>query len=230
MRTLLFGGIMPITTWIFVIGAIKFQVIFVIDSETTGFHTPCTQRLWHWSRSEQSTRLPVTYFKISSCIFTAAATCVVLSAGQFTCTLITWSCHDVNYVVIMTIYNATSVDKVAIMTNLGFQYSLSHICTWVCCVLSCYVLLFIDHVASVWFIYHILHGHWHWHDDVIKWDIFRVTGPLWGESTGHRWITLTKTSDAELWCFLWSAPEQTYEQTIETPVIWQIKRQLRHGS
>ena len=30
---------------------------------------------------------------------------------------------------------------------------------------------------------------------------FRVTGPLWGEFTGHRWITLTKASDAELWCF-----------------------------
>ena len=30
----------------------------------------------------------------------------------------------------------------------------------------------------------------------------------------------TKASDAELWCFLWSTPEQTIEQTIETPVIW----------
>ena len=49
------------------------------------------------------------------------------------------------------------------------------------------------------------------------WNIFRVTGPLGGESTGHRWITLTKASDAELWCFL--APEQTIEQTLETPVI-----------
>ena len=29
-----------------------------------------------------------------------------------------------------------------------------------------------------------------------------------------------KASDAELWCYLWSAPEQTVEQTIETPVIW----------
>ena len=38
-------------------------------------------------------------------------------------------------------------------------------------------------------------------------NIFRVTGPLWGEFTGHRWIPLTKASDAELWCFLWSAPE-----------------------
>ena len=40
------------------------------------------------------------------------------------------------------------------------------------------------------------------HDDVIKWKHFRVTGPLCGEFTGHRWA-----SDAELWCFLWSAPE-----------------------
>ena len=35
--------------------------------------------------------------------------------------------------------------------------------------------------------------------------IFRVTGPLCGEFTGHRWIPLTKASDAELWWFLWCA-------------------------
>ena len=29
-----------------------------------------------------------------------------------------------------------------------------------------------------------------------------------------------KASDAEFWCFLWSAPEQTAEQSIETTVIW----------
>ena len=38
-----------------------------------------------------------------------------------------------------------------------------------------------------------------------------VTGPLWGEFAGHRRIPLTKAltraSDAELWCFLWSALE-----------------------
>ena len=38
-------------------------------------------------------------------------------------------------------------------------------------------------------------------------NIFRVTGPLCGEFTGHRWIPRTKASDAELWSFLWSAPE-----------------------
>ena len=52
-------------------------------------------------------------------------------------------------------------------------------------------------------------------------NIFRVTGPLWGKSSGHRWIPLTDASDEELWCVLWSAPEQTAEQTIETPVIWE---------
>ena len=30
-------------------------------------------------------------------------------------------------------------------------------------------------------------------------NIFRVTGPLCGEFTGHRWIPSTKVSDAELW-------------------------------
>ena len=37
-------------------------------------------------------------------------------------------------------------------------------------------------------------------------NIFRVTGPLWGEFTGPCWIPHTNASDAELWCFLWSAP------------------------
>ena len=32
-------------------------------------------------------------------------------------------------------------------------------------------------------------------------NIFRVTGHLCGEFTGHRWIPRTKASDAELWCF-----------------------------
>ena len=35
-------------------------------------------------------------------------------------------------------------------------------------------------------------------------NIFRVTSPLCREFTGHRWIPLTKDTDAELWCFLWS--------------------------
>ena len=45
-------------------------------------------------------------------------------------------------------------------------------------------------------------------------NIFRVTGPLCGEFTCHRWIPLTKASDMELRCFLWSATERTFKQTI----------------
>ena len=37
-------------------------------------------------------------------------------------------------------------------------------------------------------------------------ETFSVTGPLCREFTDHRWIPLTKASDAELWYFLWPAP------------------------
>ena len=36
------------------------------------------------------------------------------------------------------------------------------------------------------------------HDDVVKWNHFRVSGLLYGEFTGDRWISGTKASDAEL--------------------------------
>ena len=55
------------------------------------------------------------------------------------------------------------------------------------------------------------------HDNVIKRIFFHVTGILLEESGG---FPLTNASDEELWCFLWSAPEQTVEQTIEMSVIW----------
>ena len=51
-------------------------------------------------------------------------------------------------------------------------------------------------------------------------NIFYVTGPLWGESSGYQWIPHTKASDVELWCFLWSVHEEAIEQRIETQVIW----------
>ena len=49
-------------------------------------------------------------------------------------------------------------------------------------------------------------------------DIFRVTGHLCGEFTGHRWIPRTKASDAGLSCFLWSV--WTIEWAIVRLVIW----------
>ena len=49
------------------------------------------------------------------------------------------------------------------------------------------------------------------HDDVIKWKHFPRYWPFVWEFTSDRWIPLTKASDAELWGFLWSAPESTVE-------------------
>ena len=58
------------------------------------------------------------------------------------------------------------------------------------------------------------------HDDVFKWKHFPR---YWPSVRGiHRspGIPRTKASDAELWCFLWSAPESTVEQTMVRLVIW----------
>ena len=58
------------------------------------------------------------------------------------------------------------------------------------------------------------------HDYGKKWKHFPRYWPFVKGTTGHRWIPLTKASDSALWCFLWYAPEQTVEQTLETPMIW----------
>ena len=70
----------------------------------------------------------------------------------------------------------------------------------------------------VWCRFNIVYiKHIHWYKNIYAMmtssngNIFRVTGPLCGEFTGHRWIPRTNASDAELWCFLWYAPEQTVE-------------------
>ena len=41
-------------------------------------------------------------------------------------------------------------------------------------------------------------------DDVIKWMLFCVTGPLCEEFTGHWWIPLTKGQRRGLWCFFYA--------------------------
>ena len=50
-----------------------------------------------------------------------------------------------------------------------------------------------------------------YHDDVIKWKHFVRYWPLVRGIHRWQWIPLTKASDAELWCFLWSAHEQAVE-------------------
>ena len=50
-------------------------------------------------------------------------------------------------------------------------------------------------------------------------NICRVIDTLWGESTDHQWIPHTKASEVEILCFLWCAPEETAEQTVQILVI-----------
>ena len=58
------------------------------------------------------------------------------------------------------------------------------------------------------------------HDDVIKWNRFPRNW-LFLRGTYRSPVDFpNKASDAELWCFLWSAPEQMVQETIEAPVIW----------
>ena len=56
------------------------------------------------------------------------------------------------------------------------------------------------------------------HGDVINWKLFSYYWPFVRGTTGYGGIPLTKTIDFFL-CFHWSAPEQTFEQTMETPMI-----------
>ena len=59
-------------------------------------------------------------------------------------------------------------------------------------------------------------------------NIVGATGSLCGEFTGQRWFPCTKACDAELRCFLWSAPEwmvmskQSWSWWFETPLcpLW----------
>ena len=58
------------------------------------------------------------------------------------------------------------------------------------------------------------------HDDVNKWKPFPRYWPFVMGIHRSSVNSLTKASDTELRCFLCCAPEQTVEQTIDTPVIW----------
>ena len=58
------------------------------------------------------------------------------------------------------------------------------------------------------------------HDDVIKWIYFRCQCSFVSGIQRSPVDSLTKVSDGQRRCFLWSAPEQTVEQTIKTPVVW----------
>ena len=68
------------------------------------------------------------------------------------------------------------------------------------------------------------------HEAIIKWNHFPRYWPF------VRGIPLTKTSDVELRCFLWSAPEQRLSKQLwgwwfETPLrqLWRHCNEIQHG-
>ena len=81
------------------------------------------------------------------------------------------------------------------------------------------VAKFASYFFSKCFFVYRLHGSFPWEYWMVmdytmtssNGNIFRVTGHLCRELTGHRGSPRTKVSDAELWCFLWSAPEWMVE-------------------
>ena len=58
------------------------------------------------------------------------------------------------------------------------------------------------------------------HYDVIKWNHFPRYWSFMGGIHRSSVVPFIKASDAELWRFLWSAPEETDEPMIQMPVIW----------
>ena len=87
------------------------------------------------------------------------------------------------------------------MWHKAYMIKYAHVVAWFCFFCSC------EHVC----ITRICGFRWYIHPYMMtssNGNIFRVTGHLCGEFTGLRWIPRTKASDAELWCFLWSAPDK----------------------
>ena len=59
-------------------------------------------------------------------------------------------------------------------------------------------------------------------------NIFRVTGYLWWEFTGHRWIPRTKASEAELWFFDLRLNKRLNEQSRGMWFEMPLRRLWRH--
>ena len=59
-----------------------------------------------------------------------------------------------------------------------------------------------------------------WHDDVIKQEHFPRHWPFVRGLHQSPVNSPHRGQWRELWCFLWSGPVPTVEQTMETPVIW----------
>ena len=101
---------------------------------------------------------------------------------------------------------------------LGINFG-DHLTSIICRIpYQCWVVPCLDINIDILVFPYIVPNGYHYMTTLSNGNILRDTGPLSRESNGHRWIPVTKASDVELWFFLWSAPGQRDEQTIETLV------------
>ena len=63
---------------------------------------------------------------------------------------------------------------------------------------------------------------------IMLWHDLRITGSLWGISTGHHGFHSRKATRAELWWFQNFWPEKPAEQTVELPTIWDTMTLMWH--
>ena len=62
-----------------------------------------------------------------------------------------------------------------------------------------------------------------------NWNILRVTGRLWGESSDDRWSSVTEASDTELWYFFYLRPNRRLSKQFRRGWFETLSRSLwRH--
>ena len=52
------------------------------------------------------------------------------------------------------------------------------------------------------------------HDDVIAWELFRITGPLWRNSISYQWIPIIKGQLYKVLSVFYCLPDQIVKQTV----------------
>ena len=107
---------------------------------------------------------------------------------------------------IWTVYRASETEcKTSITTSVSFVFNVNNM-SWHSNQIKSVLYISVSEVIDSW---------WRHQMETFSryWPFMR--GILWSSV-----VSPTKTIDTELWCFLWSGPEQTVWQTIETPGIW----------
>ena len=113
------------------------------------------------------------------------------------------------YVIFPRVESRTPVTSNPACNKLNFSVNVGVTITmmYMCVTIYSYIIFHNLLIINVWWSLYGSVGHHRPHDDVINWKHIPRYWPFVRDFTGDRWIPRTKASDAELWCFLWSAPD-----------------------